>query len=112
MFQGACDLSSAGDLLQPGSLLRIRLVQALEQLPGFGFELAQEGEVTFSMLVCHGHFSVHVWRDGMTAVLLTDADRAAQRVAARVSRPARSAIRSAAGFPVCCAVCQPGPDVR
>src|ERR1700683_3150677 len=29
-------------------------VQAREQLPGFGFELAQEGEVTFGVTVCHG----------------------------------------------------------
>ena len=33
---------------------RHRLVQALELLPGFGFELAYEGEVTSGVPVCHG----------------------------------------------------------
>jgi len=34
----------------------IWLVQALEQLPGFGFELAQVGEVRFGVPVCHNPF--------------------------------------------------------
>ncbi len=34
------------------------MVQALEQLPGFGFELAYESEVTFGVPVCHDPFSL------------------------------------------------------
>src|SRR5262249_48546375 len=49
----AC-LPGAGDFLQPGLLVLVRLTQAGEQLPGFGFEQADECEVTFSVPVCHG----------------------------------------------------------
>ena len=47
-------LGNGADFLQPGQLLWIRLLQAAKQLPGFGFELAYEGEITFRVPVCRG----------------------------------------------------------
>ena len=44
----------ADNLLQPGWLLWIGLIQCAEQLPGLGFELAYQGEVTLGVPVSHG----------------------------------------------------------
>jgi hypothetical protein len=43
----------AGGVPRPRWLLQVRLGHVAKQLSGFGFELAYEGKVAFSVPVCH-----------------------------------------------------------